>query len=131
MPFSVVTGRDLPIAYAVWLFTCAGYLALVGIFFFLQRRYFPRASLWTVTAGLIALGGASLVVALLRRANIWELSGASGFGFFSVSLWCLIRALHSSRPLTWTTLGGLALGLAVASRPTYILCSVLFALPPM
>ncbi len=130
LPFSLVTGSDLPVPYAVWLYSSFGYAALLGLFFFLQRRHFPAAGLLTMTAALIALGGASLVVTLLRRAHIWELSGASGFAFFSATLYCLGRALHSSsRATAWATLGGLMLGLAVASRPTYLLCSVLFALP--
>jgi hypothetical protein len=130
LPFRLLTGRDLPLAYAVWVYTSFGYLALAGLFRFLQQRHFPQAGLGTVAAGLIAIGGASLVVALLRRSNIWELSGASGFCFFSTSLYCLIRALHSPHhPRRWATAGGLALGLAVASRPTFILGSVLFALP--
>lgn len=129
LPFRVVTGSDLPLAYAVWLFSSLGFLALAGIFLFLQRRHYPGASLWTVTAGLIALGGASQVVSLLRRANIWEMSGAAGFAFFALSLWCLIRALHSPRAIRWAACGGVALGLAVASRPTYLVASVVFALP--
>ena len=129
LPFSVLTGRDLPLPYAVWVFSSVGYLALAGGFLFLQRRHFPRASGWTVTAGLIAIGGASQVVPLLRRANIWEMSAASGFAFFALSMGCLIRALHSPRAIRWAAGGGVALGLAVAARPTYLICSVLFALP--
>jgi hypothetical protein len=129
LPFSVLTGRDLPLNYAVWFFCSVGYLALVGTFLFLQRRHYPAASLWTITASLIALGGASMVVTLLRRSNIWELSAATGFAYFSGSLFCLVRALHSKRATAWAITGGLALGFAVASRPTYIMCSVVFALP--
>ena len=129
LPFSVITGRDLPLTYAVWIFSSVGYLALAGTFLFLQRRHHPGASAWTITAALVALGGASMVVALLRRANIWELSAASGFCYFAISVFSLVRAVHSRRAFYWATAGGLALGLAVASRPTYILCSVLFALP--
>ena len=128
-PFSLITGRDLPLPYAVWVFSSVGYVTLVGIFFLLQRRYFPHASLLAVTAGVIALGGASMVVALLRRPDIWELPAASGFCFFALSLACLIRALHSPRAIVWAAAGGLALGAAVASRPTYIVCSVMFVVP--
>lgn len=129
LPFSVLTGRDLPVPYAVWLYSCIGYAVLLGLFCFLQRRHFPAAGVLTMTAAFVAIGGASLVVTLLRRAHIWELSGASGFAFFSATLLCLVRALYSPRATAWATLGGLMLGLAVASRPTYLLCSVLFALP--
>ncbi len=129
LPFTAITGHDLPLPYGVWLYCSGGFLALVGILLGMQRRYFPRASVWSLTAALLALGGGSMLVALLRRPHIWEISGAAGFGFFAVSLWCLFRALHSSRTALWTLAGGLALGLAVGSRPTYIVCSAIFALP--
>ena len=129
LPFSLIVGRDLPLPYAVWWFSSVGYLALVALFFFVQRRYFPRARPWSIAAAVIALGGASMVVALLRRPHIWELPAACGFAFFALSMLCLIRALHSPRATLWAALGGLALGTAVAARPTYLLCSVIFALP--
>ena len=129
LPFRLLSGRDLPLPYAVWLYCTIGYLALVGSFLFLQRRYFARAHLLTVTAALVGLGGASMLTAVLRRPHMWELAIASGFAFFSLSLFCLVRAIHAVRPMAWAVAGGIALGFAVASRPTYLLCSVLFALP--
>jgi hypothetical protein len=129
LPFRLITGRDLPLPYAVWFFSSLGFGALAGAFLALQRRHFPAAGLGTVTAGLIALGGASQVMALLRRANIWETSAAAGFAFFAVSVWCLIRALHAPRAARWAACGGAALGLAVAARPTYLAGCILFALP--
>lgn len=129
LPFSVLTGHDLPDSLAVFVFSSCGYLALVALFWFLQRRYYPTASLASQLACLLVLGGGTMVIALLRRPNIWEVSGSSGFFFFSLTLLCLIRALHSPRSAAWSVAGGLALGLAVASRPTYLLCAPLFALP--
>lgn len=129
LPFSIVTGRDLPLPYAVWFFSSLGYLALVGVFLFLQQRHYPRAGMISVLAGLLALGGANMLVALLRRSHIWELPASCGLCFFALSLWCLVRALHSPRAARWAIAGGLALGLAVAARPTYLVCSMMFAAP--
>ncbi len=129
LPFSLLTGNDLPVATAVFIFSSAGYLALLALFRFLQRRYYPTASFGSLLSCLLVLGGGTMVIALLRRPNIWEVSGASGFFYFTLSLLCLVRALHSRRSTAWAAAGGLALGLAVASRPTYLLCTALFALP--
>lgn len=128
-PFTLLTGRDLPIPYGVLFFASVAYLALAATFLFLQRRHFPAASLWSIVAGLIALGGASMLVALLRRPHIWEIAGATGLAYFALALYCLVRAIHSPRPIRWTAFGGLALGLAIAARPTWIVCSPVFALP--
>lgn len=129
VPFTLLTGRDLPLPDAVWIFSIGGYFALIGIFFFVQRRHFPAASTLAVVAALIALGTGNMLLTLLRRSHIWEFSLAAGFCFFTVSLWCLVRALYSRRATAWAAAGGLALGLAIASRPTYLLCCALFALP--
>lgn len=129
IPWRLLTGHDLHIAYAVCIFSSGGYLALLALFFLLQRRYFPAASDSAIFISVLALGGATMVFALLRRPNVWELSAAAGFFFFVTSLLCLGSAVVSSRPARWAALGGLALGLAVASRPTYLACAALFALP--
>lgn len=129
LPFTVLTGRDLPIPYGVLLFASGAYLALAATFLFVQRRHFPTASLCSIVIGLFALGGASMLVAFLRRPHIWEIAGACGLFYFSLALYCLVRAIHSPRPIRWTAAGGLALGLAIAARPTWIVCSPLFALP--
>ncbi len=129
LPFSVLTGRDLPLPYAVWLYCSIGFLALTAVLLGAQRRHFPAASTWTVTAALLALGGGGMLVALLRRPHIWEVSGSAGFCFFALSLLCLFRALHSPRAVAWAAAGGLALGLAVGSRPTYLVASAMFAAP--
>ena len=129
VPFTLITGHDLPLPIAVWVFSIAGYLALAGIFFFVQRRHFPAASALAIVAALVALGTGNMLLTLLRRSHIWEFSLAAGFCFFTVSLFCLVRALYSRRATAWAAAGGLALGLAIASRPTYLLCCVLFTLP--
>lgn len=129
VPFTLLTGRDLPLPVGVWIFSIVGYGALVGIFFFVQRRHFPAAGTPAIIAALLALGSGSMLLTVFRRSHIWELSVAAGYCFFTISLLCLVRALYSRRATTWAAAGGLALGLAVASRPTYLLCSVLFVLP--
>jgi len=129
IPFSILVGHDLPLSYAVLVFVVAGYLALLGCFCLIQKRYYPAASFWSILAGIVALGGATVLSAILRRPYIWELAIAAGFAFFILSLWLFLRSLRSSRPTIWTTAAGVALGLAVCSRPTYILTAVAFLVP--
>ena len=40
-------------------------------------------------------------------------------------------SLHAARAVPWAVAGGLALGLAIASRPTYIVCSAMFLVPAL
>lgn len=129
LPWSVLVGRDLPVAWAVLLYCSLGFVALAVALLLVRRRHFPAAGLAAQTAALLALGGAGMIAALLRRPHIWEVSGSAGFAFFSGALLCLVLALGSRRPAVWTLAGGLLLGLAVGSRPTYLVCSPVFALP--
>ena len=129
LPFTLATGRELPLPMATWIFSIAGYLALIAIFFFVQRRHFPGASTSAIAAALLSLGAGNMLLPVLRRSHIWELPIAAGFCFFTICLLCLVRSLYSRRATVWAAAGGLALGLAVASRPTYLLSSVLFVLP--
>ncbi len=129
LPFTLLTGHDLPTPQAILVYCFGGYLALLAAFLTLRRRYFPSSSNLTLLACLLVLGGGTMILALMRRPNIWEVSGSAGFFFFSCALLCLIKALPARRPWLWTALGGLALGLAVASRPSYLVASLMFALP--
>ncbi len=129
LPWAVLVGRDLPVAWAVLLYCSLGFIALVAALLVVRRRHFPAAGLTARTAAVLALGGAGLITALLRRPHIWEVSGSAGFAFFSGALLCLVLALGARRPAAWTLAGGLLLGLAVGSRPTYLVCAPIFALP--
>lgn len=122
LPFRLATGIDLPLKAAVLAVAVAGFtfgtILLVG----LQREFFPRAGPWLM-AGLIASFGLCSGVALLvRRSSMYELPIASGFCWAMAALFCSWRALKADqRRRFWLMLGGTAWGLAIGSRPTYLL----------
>ena len=130
LPFRIITGVDLPLAAAVWVFVYLGFLASTGIFLALRRRYFPQAGILTVLLGVLVLGLASATPTLLRRPHMWELPIGAGYCFAMLSLGCVWRSLHAERRRAWWFAGaGLCLGLAIASRPTYLFASVFLAVP--
>lgn len=129
LPFTWLTGHDLPIGYAVWLFVAAGYALALVLFVRIQRRRFPgagRAARGVCLLGL-AFGGAQLT--LLARHSLYELPIASGSACFLAALVCLERALDAPRGRGWSAAAGLCLGLAVGCRPFYLLGALLFLLP--
>lgn len=130
LPFRVVTGVDLPQPVAVLVFVYGGFLASVAVWRAVQRRYFPESgALVTVTAVLV-LGVANSGLVLLRRPDMWELPIAGGACFAMLMLGCVWRSLHAERRRGWWFAGaGLCLGLAIASRPTYLLASPCLAAP--
>src|SRR5436190_19984205 len=121
LPFRVLTGVDLPMPAAILVFTFSGFLASVLLWLQIRQRYFPDASTWLVAVGVLVLGSASRGLVLMRRGNSWELPLSSGYCFAMVALLAIFRCLHTGkRSAVWLALGSLALGLAVASRPTYL-----------
>lgn len=131
LPFRLVSGGvALPLPAAVWVFTYAGFLVSAGIFLGMRRRYFPETGRGTAGLGLVALGTASMGPLLVLRGSIWELPLSSGYFFIMVALGCVGRSVHAERrALGWMAGAGLSLGLAVASRPTYLFASGVLVVP--
>jgi putative flippase GtrA len=129
LPFTLLTGADLPPHYGNAIFAAAGFCAAAGLFLALRRRYFPSAGTGLGAAGVLALGLGSMLHAVLRRPSFWELPIAAAYFFGTMTLVCVYRALHARRSAGWMLAAGLGLGLAVGSRPTYIVATPLLAMP--
>jgi len=117
-PFRILTGRDLPQVLGTLAFSLGAFLLGAGLWLRILRDHFPRAGLLTRTAGLLTLGLAGGQWVLARRVSIWEPSITAGHFFLLCMLASGYRAISSRRPGTWLAAAGLALGLAVGSRPT-------------
>ncbi len=118
-PWRLVTGRDLPSPYAVFVFVSLAYVGLLTIFAGIVRTHFPAASRLAQWAGVIALGGATMLVPLVRRPGVYEVAIACGCACMAWGLYCAWRARFSTRPVAWATGCGVLFGLAVAARPTF------------
>jgi hypothetical protein len=128
LPFRMLTGTDLPLPATVVMFTYFGFLASVASFWYVRRHYFPKVG-WIISyLCTLALGFAALGPVLIRRPEVWELPIASGYCFFMLALRCLLSAAHS-RSWRWQFVTSLCLGLAVASRPTYLVALPVLLLP--
>ncbi len=139
LPFRLWTGIDLPLAVATLAFAYGGFLASVALWLAVRRRYFPAAGPGSLALGVMVLGLAGLWPVLLRRPQMWELPIAAGSCFALLALLAIWRSLHvpraeAERPgvtrrVGWFAAAGLALGLAIASRPTYLIASPFLAVP--
>jgi hypothetical protein len=122
LPWRLVTGRDLPENYALFLLCFGGYLFAAGALLTLVR---PGA-LWGGVL-LLALGLCQGVPFLLNRTWVYEIAIAGGYCFSSAGLWFVLRGLET-RNRWWFAASGLACGLAVASRPHLGLFAVAFGI---
>ena len=130
LPFRVLTGWDLPLPLAVATFAYAGYLLSAALFLSVRRRYFPTTSGVMTLLCVAALGLASMALVVVRRGNIWELPLSSGYCFAMAALLAVHRSLlERRRAPQWFALAGLFLGLAVASRLSYLYATGLMLAP--
>jgi hypothetical protein len=128
-PFRALTGLHFSQELATILFCVGGYLSSVALFLGLRRRYFPDTSAGWLWLGTLMLGMGNLCPAMLARNSVWEVPIASAYFYSCLGLLCLFKASGATRRrLLWLALSGLALGLAVASRPHFVfLCAMLGA----
>ena len=129
LPFRLLTGTDLPLGITTLVFVYGGFLASAVLLLAVRRRHFREASTVAVLMGVMILGFAALGPVLLRRPNMWELPIGAGYCFAMIMLGAIWCSLHSVRRNPWFAAAGLALGLAIASRPTYLIASPLLAVP--
>jgi hypothetical protein len=110
---------------AVAGFAFLGLLFSVLALLTLQRRFAPDAAAWKVHGGIVLLGLANVVPYMIRRPDKYELAIAAGLCFAMLATWLLLSALlrqdGRAPSLRRLALGSLALGLAVASRPSHVL----------
>ncbi len=132
LPWRVVTGADMPLPYAVLVFVYGGFLATAAIFYAVRRRYFPESGWLVESVGVLTLGLAGAGLVLLRRPDMWELPIGGGYCFAMWALFAVGRSVHAATPAgrrRWLAGAATLLGLAVASRPTYLFTVPLFAAP--
>lgn len=120
-PWRWLTGTDLPTAHAAGLLVATALLGLMCLWRRLVFQHYPEASRRTYLSGLIALGGASLLIALARRPGMYEVAIAGGVAAVAWGLHAALRAASSPHPARWGTATGLCFGLAVACRPSLAL----------
>ncbi len=121
LPFRLLTGIDLPVPIAVFAFALAGLALALVILAELRRRFFPACG--QVMAFILALGFGFACCApiLVRRSSMYELPITCGSFFALAALGCFYLGLRQeSRRTLWLAWSSLAWGLAIGSRPTYL-----------
>jgi tetratricopeptide (TPR) repeat protein len=129
-PWAAFTGNYLFQRMAVAVFCCAGFLAALALLHGIWRRYFPQAGLGVAGALAVVLGLATSAPLLLQKADVWEVPIACGYALTMLALGAVWRAWHDeARRGWWLAAAGLAMGLAIASRPSLLFGAALLAIP--
>ena len=129
-PWAALTGDYLFQRTAVAIFCTAGFLASLGIFHGLWRRYFPGVGLMVGGALAVALALASSAPILLQKADVWEVPIACGYALTMLALGAVVRAWEDeARRGRWLAAASLAMGLAVGSRPSLLFGAAMLLVP--
>ena len=122
LPWRLLTGSGLSTAWAVWAFTLSGWLFASMMLLHVIRRFFPQTGMVVRTSALVVVGLGNFAAVVLPRASVYEVSIAAAYAFTSLAWWQLALALW--RPpesrATALSIASLAFGLAVASRPSWV-----------
>ena len=129
MPWWAVTGHDLPAPYAALILVNGAFLTSAFLWWRLRRRYFPDSGALVLAIGILVIGLGSMTHTVLRRTSIWEPPVAAGYFFATLALLALYHGLHRARRMPAFALSSMFLGLAVGSRPTYVVATAALAVP--
>jgi len=124
LPYRLITGGDLWLGTAGTLIATLAFCSLAALWLRIRRDHFPRSGSVVAIGTLLALGGATGLLAILRRPYIYEVPIVTGCLFSTLMLHCLYSAAVSPRERRWMATAGLCLGLAVASRPPLLLAAL-------
>jgi len=117
-PYRLLTGHDLPEAFAAFLFCWLGYLFSCGVLMRFQSSPTVRPSPRMFALLLFAIGICQSVPYLLQRVWVYEVAIAGGYLCISAGFWFLARgALPPRVEPTSLAFSGLMLGLAIGCRP--------------
>ena len=129
-PFVALTGHYLFQRQAVEIFCSVGFLASAGLLRALWRRYFAEVRVGVVAAGMLALGLATGVPALLSEADVYQVPISCGYMLTMLALVAIWCALHEpERSCRWLALASVAYGLAVGARPNLLFGAVILLVP--
>ena len=121
-PVKLLTGLYLSEAGASLVFTLGGCTAALALLLAVRRKVFPRSPVLLVTACacVLALGQGYHVA--LRAGSVNQVPIASAYFFLMLALFGLWQALQADTARRrWLAAASLAYGLAIASRPNYVL----------
>jgi len=126
VPWRVLTGTDLPDRWADG-FLLSG--ALLVLFFILLRvrSFLPgHIGLTGLLFGLFALGCTTGALFLMARSVVYEVALASALFWMAAAVLLGYEGLGKNRSSWLLAAAGLALGMAMASRHSFVLSSGLF-----
>ncbi len=125
LPFHLLTKLRLPEPLAVALFLFFGSVVSYRIFQFIRCRYAPDTPAFYDLVAVLLLALGNFAPFMLRRPGFYELAIAAGYFYFFAAIFFLLTGYcRETVSRLRLSLAAICLGLAVASRPTYVIAAV-------
>ena len=130
LPYTILTGRYFWHHEAVAIFSAAQFLVVVGLLYYLRKKYYKQISFSILIFGALAVGLINGVPVLLRRPDLWEIPIMSASLFVFLSLACVLRGMFSTKyGINWSVLASVSYGFAIGSRPSVLFGALILFLP--
>ena len=130
LPYTWLTGYDLPGNAAVLIFVATGFLLTLRLYILARRQYFPSLGWTGNVCSILLIGLGSATPILVFGGGFYEAAIAAGYLCVAAMLLCLYQAIHSPRhAVPWLTAASFAAGLAIGCRPTYLVVLPILLVP--
>jgi len=127
LPWRLLTGTYLLDDAAVLIFLLAGLGFWLAVFYAAIREWFPHLGLlWTLLCGL-AIGFCNTAPYILARPAVYEVCLACAYCFTAIFFKALMSVLTGGPSRRNLLAAGVALSLAIASRPPALLIALIAA----
>lgn len=123
-PFALATGVHLVETVVIGSFIAGSFLIAAALLFWAWRRWFPAVPSIVVGVGVLFLGWGLPSYAFVANTTFYLVPITGGLFCTFVALgfaWLAWRSGTFRQQVFWLLLASLAYGLAVASRPSYLL----------
>jgi hypothetical protein len=127
IPFRVLQIGALSPAIGTLVFVALGFLFSLALFRLLVRWCCGEIPLWMQVVAVFTLGLGVPAAWIAYVGRDYEATIACGYALLFAGVYCLARGSLTGSSPVFLALGGLALGLAVASRPSLALAGLFVA----
>jgi hypothetical protein len=131
LPWRLLTGQPLSCATAAAIFAFVAWLASALLLVRIAGKHFPNLSPAVLSIAVLGLAGSNWAVVPLARAGVWETAIFAACCFGAITWWLLVEC-HWAGPsakLAWLAAASASWGLAIGSRPIWIVGTLILLWP--
>lgn len=126
VPFKLITGQYINIAYEIFLFALLGSLFAMLTVIKLVKKYFKNVSLRMMVLSMFTALFSSVVLYLVGRPLVYEVAGTCGYWLIMQAMFFFTLAFNKEKiGYKCLTLGCISAALAVNARPNLLIVSLL------